>query len=184
MSKKVPRKEVMVGFYERMVEVFRVGGNGLFHAAAYGKLLGVVEKEQGDKLASVVLLSALSVKVSGGEEEEGKGRLMGLLGLERMPTRSGLIEDAVSCLSAAPGFGDGLTDIKKIVEPTHPQTSFERTPISLPNPRDRLPPSLNHFENLSYLTRLVSRPRNRSLRRAFEGSCVGQIIPTISSSLL
>ena len=122
MSKRAPKASMMASFYEKMVKVFGVGQNYLFHAAAYGKLYSLhaaraaaagdrAEDVELEKLSSLVLLSALAVPIGSGllgeggkrreagDEGEAKGklgRLAALLGLAAAPTRSGLITDAVS----------------------------------------------------------------------------------------
>ncbi|KAI5478581.1 translation initiation factor eIF-3 subunit 10 [Pseudohyphozyma bogoriensis] len=119
MSKRAPKASMMASFYEKMVKVFGVGQNYLFHAAAYGKLYSLHAARAatpGDKpddaelakLSSLVLLSALAVPLGagessarreGGDESEAKGklgRLAALLGLANAPTRAGLISDALS----------------------------------------------------------------------------------------
>lgn len=118
---------MMASFYEKMVKVFGVGQNYLFHAAAYGKLYSLhaaraavsgdkAEDAELEKLSSLVLLSALAVPIGSGllgeggkrreagEEGEAKGklgRLAALLGLAAAPTRAGLITDAVRSLFLA-----------------------------------------------------------------------------------
>lgn len=121
MSKRAPKASMMATFYDKMVRVFGVGQNYLFHAAAYGKLYSLyaaraamsgdqAENAELEKLSSLVLLSALAVPVGSGllgeagkgrevgEEGEAKGRLgklAALIGLANAPTRAGLITDAV-----------------------------------------------------------------------------------------
>ncbi|GAA6053531.1 hypothetical protein JCM3770_000312, partial [Rhodotorula araucariae] len=121
MSKRAPKASVMASFYDKMAKVFAVGQNFLFHAAAYGKLYSLhaarVALTGGadgtdaelDKLAARVLLAALAVplgsgvesakRVDGTEEGEGKGRLnrlASLIGLSAVPTRAGLLKDALA----------------------------------------------------------------------------------------
>ena len=115
-SKRMPRPSVMASFYEKLVKVFAVGRNFLFHAAAYSKLwtlqAGTSSSagSENDRIAGLVLLSALSVPiiasdetrfrrnpVSGEERDYTRGRmtLMGLLDLPSAPTRATLLADAV-----------------------------------------------------------------------------------------
>ncbi|BGP12923.1 hypothetical protein JCM10213_004342 [Rhodosporidiobolus nylandii] len=120
MSKRAPKASMMASFYDKMAKVFAVGNNFLFHAAAYGKLYGLHAQRVAlsnvaegtdaelEKLASLVLLSALAVplgsgvetgKRADGEEGESKGRLgrlAALIGLAGAPTRAGLITDALN----------------------------------------------------------------------------------------
>ncbi|GAA6043545.1 hypothetical protein JCM8097_001215 [Rhodosporidiobolus ruineniae] len=117
MSKRAPKASMMASFYDKMAKVFAVGNNFLFHAASYGKLYSLhaarvaLSGEGGaelEKLASLVLLSALAVPLGSGvdsakridgEEGESKGRigrLASLIGLGSVPTRAGLINDALN----------------------------------------------------------------------------------------
>ncbi|KAA1074380.1 eukaryotic translation initiation factor 3 subunit A [Puccinia graminis f. sp. tritici] len=121
LSKKVPKNHVMSAFYEKMIRVFGVGENHLFHAAAYNKYFTIqanVAADQPDKLkklSGLVLLSALAVPVVGSststnepqrkmrdnEEDSNSlnktklGRLASLLGLTSLPTRANLLKDAL-----------------------------------------------------------------------------------------
>ncbi|MBW0490053.1 hypothetical protein O181_029768 [Austropuccinia psidii MF-1] len=122
LSKKVPKSHVMSAFYEKMIKVFGVGENYLFHAAAYNKFFSIQSNllvDQPDKLkklSGLVLLSALSVpiispnsavnnelnkKPKDNEEDPNSinktklGRLASLLGLTSLPTRSNLLKDAL-----------------------------------------------------------------------------------------
>lgn len=117
-SKRTPRASMMASFYEKLVKVFAVGQNFLFHAAAYSKLHSLQAAsssspaggEQSDRIAGLVLLSALSVPlassseiktrkdpITGEEKDYTRGRmtLMGLLDLPVAPTREVLLKDAV-----------------------------------------------------------------------------------------
>ena len=116
MSKRQPKASMMVSYYEKLVKVFAVGNNFLFHAAAYGKFHSTqVTSAKGEaetsKAASLVLLSALAVPVAGEglarrrdgsaieETESARNkaiRLAALLGLNSTPTRAELLRDAVS----------------------------------------------------------------------------------------
>ncbi|POV97009.1 hypothetical protein PSTT_15317 [Puccinia striiformis] len=121
LSKKVPKNHVMSAFYEKMIKVFGVGENHLFHAAAYNKYFTIqsnIVADQPDKLkklSGLVLLSALAVPVVGSnasanespkkmrdsEEDSNSlnktklGRLASLLGLTSLPTRANLLKDAL-----------------------------------------------------------------------------------------
>lgn len=122
LSKKVPKNHVMCSFYEKMVKVFGVGENYLFHAAAYNKYYAIQvnvladQPEKLEKLASLVLLSALAVpivntnaatadvtkKSRDNEDEQNNlsktksGRLASLLGLSSLPTRTNLLKDTLN----------------------------------------------------------------------------------------
>ncbi|WAQ84388.1 hypothetical protein PtA15_4A841 [Puccinia triticina] len=121
LSKKVPKSHVMSAFYEKMIKVFGVGENHLFHAAAYNKYFTIQanivadQPEKLKKLSGLVLLSALAVPVVGpntstheshrkvreNEEDANSlaktklGRLASLLGLTSLPTRANLLKDAL-----------------------------------------------------------------------------------------
>ncbi|KAF8151510.1 hypothetical protein B0H34DRAFT_727963 [Crassisporium funariophilum] len=107
MAKKAPRPAMMANYYEKLTKIFLMSGNALYHAAAWSRYYAIVtsiggksEEEMG-RLAAQVLVSALAVPVGLHTEEpdelKGKNaRLTALLGLTRMPTRSGLLKDALS----------------------------------------------------------------------------------------
>lgn len=120
LSKKVPKSHVMSAFYEKMIKVFGVGENHLFHAAAYNKYFTIqssILADQPDKLkrlSGLVLLSVLAVPAVGpnqfsdsykktrdNEDDSSSlnktkmGRLASILGLNSVPTRPGLLKDAL-----------------------------------------------------------------------------------------
>ena len=112
MAKKSPRPAMMANYYEKLTKIFLMSGNALYHAAAWSRYYSIVvsiggktEEELG-RLAGQVLVSALAVPVGLQlEDHELKGRnarLTALLGLSKMPTRAGLLKDAVSSLSLPP----------------------------------------------------------------------------------
>jgi translation initiation factor 3 subunit A len=97
---------MMANYYEKLTKIFLMSGNALYHAAAWSRYYGIVtsiggkSEDEMSRLAGQVLVSALAVPVGSHAEdmEELKGknlRLTALLGLTRMPTRSGLLKDAV-----------------------------------------------------------------------------------------
>ncbi|KAH6905115.1 translation initiation factor eIF3a [Coprinopsis sp. MPI-PUGE-AT-0042] len=107
LAKKAPRPAMMANYYEKLTKIFLMSGNALFHAAAWGRYYGIVSsiggksEEEMSRLAGQVLVSALAVPVGipadSSEELKGKNaRLTALLGLTRMPSRSGLLQDALS----------------------------------------------------------------------------------------
>lgn len=117
-SKRTPRPSMMASFYDKLVKVFAVGQNFLFHAAAYSKLWNLQatsgSADSNDRIAGLVLLSALSVPITAstergirkdpitGEERDvtrGRMTLMGLLDLPSAPSRDTLLRDAVSIIS-------------------------------------------------------------------------------------
>ncbi|EKM51355.1 uncharacterized protein PHACADRAFT_263445 [Phanerochaete carnosa HHB-10118-sp] len=108
MAKKAPRPAMMANYYEKLTKIFLMSGNALYHAAAWGRSYGIVtamggkSDEEIRRLAGQVLVSALAVPVgskSADGSEDGKGknqRLTALLGLNKTPTRQGLLKDALS----------------------------------------------------------------------------------------
>lgn len=119
MSRLAPKPSMMAAYFEKLVQVFKVGNNFLFHAAAYAKLHsslaliagGTEQKVVHGQNATQVLLSALAVPVAsdvqsrkrdGSVAEESEAaknkaaRLAALLGLSGPPSRAELLTDAVS----------------------------------------------------------------------------------------
>ncbi|KAF8840291.1 hypothetical protein BDN67DRAFT_1069437 [Paxillus ammoniavirescens] len=106
MAKKAPRPAMMANYYEKLTKIFRMSGNSLYHAAAWGRYYAIVTSiggksdEEMSRLAGQVLVSALAVPVGQrSDEDEGKSkspRLAALLGLTKAPTRAGLLKDALS----------------------------------------------------------------------------------------
>lgn len=114
MSKRAPKASMMAAYYEKLVKVFAVGNNFLFHAAAYGKWHSsqpaASTQDDEKKAAALVLLSALAVPVGtpygsvrrdGVQVEDSEAakakiqRLAALLGLPAPPSRAGLLRDAL-----------------------------------------------------------------------------------------
>lgn len=108
MAKKAPRPAMMANYYEKLARIFLMSGSALFHAAAWGRYYvtiraaGSKSEEELAKLAGLVLVSALAVPI-GAEGEDGQdetkgrnARLTALIGLSKMPTRAGLLKEAVS----------------------------------------------------------------------------------------
>ncbi|RDB22084.1 Eukaryotic translation initiation factor 3 subunit A [Hypsizygus marmoreus] len=108
MAKKAPRPAMMANYYEKLTKIFLMSGNALYHAAAWGRYYAIVTSiggksdEELGRLAGQVLVSALAVPVglnNKDEQDELKGknaRLAALLGLTKVPTRAGLLKDALS----------------------------------------------------------------------------------------
>lgn len=107
LAKKAPRPAMMANYYEKLTKIFLMSGNALYHAAAWGRYYAIVTniggktEEEMSRLAGQVLVSTLAVPVGlhTEQQDELKGknaRLTALLGLTRMPSRSGLLKDAVS----------------------------------------------------------------------------------------
>lgn len=115
VSRHAPKPSMMASYFEKLVQVFKVGNNFLFHAAAYAKLHSTLALTSGNdqiqgKNATLVLLSALAVPVASDltirkrdgsvaeESESAKNktsRLAALLGLTAPPSRAELLNDAV-----------------------------------------------------------------------------------------
>lgn len=109
MSKKTPKPLMMANYYEKLTKIFLMSGNALYHAAAWSRYYAVVTsmgtKSDAElaRLAGQVLVSALAVPVGVHADEsvvveDGKGknnRLSSLLRLARVPTRAGLLRDAL-----------------------------------------------------------------------------------------
>ncbi|KIJ45509.1 hypothetical protein M422DRAFT_29646 [Sphaerobolus stellatus SS14] len=108
MAKKAPRPAMMANYYEKLARIFLTSGNALFHAAAWSKYYAIVRTSGGktdedlSKLAGLVLISVLAVPMTVEPEEDledGKSRaskLSALLNLPKMPTRAGLLNEALS----------------------------------------------------------------------------------------
>ncbi|KAJ3552544.1 hypothetical protein NM688_g4097 [Phlebia brevispora] len=109
MAKKAPRPAMMANYYEKLTKIFLMSGNALYHAAAWGRYYSIVtaiggkSEDEMRRLAGQVLISALAVPVGSkaveGAAEDSKGkntRLTALLGLNKTPTRAGLLRDALS----------------------------------------------------------------------------------------
>ncbi|KAF9530713.1 hypothetical protein CPB83DRAFT_850177 [Crepidotus variabilis] len=107
MAKKAPRPAMMANYYEKLTKIFLMSSNALYHAAAWSRYYAIVTSiggksdEEMGRLAGQVLVSALAVPVGlqADEQDELRGKnakLTALLGLSRMPTRSGLLKDALS----------------------------------------------------------------------------------------
>jgi len=107
MAKKAPRPAMMANYYEKLARIFLTSGNALYHAAAWSKYYSIIRasggksEEEVSKLAGLVLISALAVPLPAegdDDAEEGKTRttrLSALLSLSKMPTRVGLLNEAV-----------------------------------------------------------------------------------------
>ncbi|KAI8815455.1 hypothetical protein BJ742DRAFT_783624 [Cladochytrium replicatum] len=105
-SKKPPKPHLMANYYEKLARIFVTGENYLFHAAAWNKYYQhlrqnrSVSEEEHQKLASIVLLSALSIPIiSGSREDDTKPktvRLTSLLRVARAPTREALLREALN----------------------------------------------------------------------------------------
>lgn len=114
MSKKAPKPSMMINYYEKLYKIFMTSGSILYHAAAWSKYYAILRSsgKQEDELfrsAGFVLISALAVPAStepleDGDDTKGKhARLTTLLGLSKIPTRGGLLNDAVSAFELSKG---------------------------------------------------------------------------------
>lgn len=121
IAKKAPKPAMMANYYEKLTRIFIVSDNHLFHAAAWNRYYALArlsahtEADQA-RMASFVLLSALAVPViassapgtgnlnkgrtdflqADSETRQRTGRLNALLGLNRTPTRAGLLREALN----------------------------------------------------------------------------------------
>ncbi|KAJ7726286.1 hypothetical protein DFH07DRAFT_906601 [Mycena maculata] len=123
MAKKAPRPAMMANYYEKLTRIFLMSGNALYHAAAWGRYNTVYSPtskshEDLERLAGQVLVSALAVPVglASAQEEPAKARLTALLGLNKPPTRAGLLKDALArdVLRRAPAAIKKLYDVLEV----------------------------------------------------------------------
>ncbi|KXN89160.1 Eukaryotic translation initiation factor 3 subunit A [Leucoagaricus sp. SymC.cos] len=167
MAKKAPRPSMMANYYEKLTKIFLMSGNALYHATAWSRYYAIVSNnniagitspmnaEEMSRLAGQVLISALAVPVGLQVEEQedslkGKNaRLTALLGLTKMPTRAGLLKDALSRdvlrLSPAP-----IQKLYQILEVT-----FD--PLSLCSTISPLLTSLSHDSSYAQYLLLLQR---------------------------
>ncbi|ORX57305.1 hypothetical protein BCR36DRAFT_319631 [Piromyces finnis] len=108
LSKKPPKDEMLINYYEKLAKVFLVSENYLFHAAAWSKYFTLSRRrenateEELSKMASVVLMSALAIpiittaKTHNDIDDRSKlQRLCSLLRVNTVPTREILIREAL-----------------------------------------------------------------------------------------
>mgnify|MGYP000011642713 FL=1 len=121
LAKKAPKPAMMANYYEKLSRIFIVSDNHLFHAAAWNRYyalarMTVHSEKENARMASFVLLSALAVPVitssapgsgnmskgrtdflqADSETRQRTGRLNALLGLNKTPTRAGLLREALN----------------------------------------------------------------------------------------
>ncbi|PGH18621.1 eukaryotic translation initiation factor 3 subunit A [Helicocarpus griseus UAMH5409] len=128
LSKRPAKNIMMANYYEKLTRIFLVSENYLFHAAAWSRYYNllrqsavavasgqspkrenpVVSEAEMTKVASFVLLSALSIPVISTSRSRGalvdvdevrknkNTRLTNLLGMPQHPTRAGLFKDALN----------------------------------------------------------------------------------------
>ena len=97
-GKKSAKPSMMATYYEKLTQIFKAEGGkqtAVFHAAAWARYLQYAERAGSvpDRAPGCVLLSALAVPLG---EVESKQRLVALLNLPKMPTRSDLVRDAAA----------------------------------------------------------------------------------------
>lgn len=114
LSKKQPKLLVMANYYEKLGKIFAVSENYLFHAVIWNKYFSLISSQNkalGDKelerVASLVLLSALAIPVISITRSKGSGvmeiddtkirntKLASLLSLPKPPTRNSLLREAL-----------------------------------------------------------------------------------------
>lgn len=114
MTRKSPDPKMMLNFYDKLIQIFMVSDDLLFHAAGWNKYYStalknsLLSKEESDKAASLVLLSALASPVfaesvsakdsffAADERSARFNRLTALFGLHDTPSRSSLLRDAIN----------------------------------------------------------------------------------------
>ncbi|KAJ3168733.1 eukaryotic translation initiation factor 3 subunit A [Irineochytrium annulatum] len=113
IAKKPPKPFMMANYYEKLSKIFMKGDNYLFHAAAWSKYYATIRmnknlpEEEHQSMASLVLLSALSVPIINSsrtrsmysDSDESKPRIQRLSNLLRVPkppTRESLIKEALN----------------------------------------------------------------------------------------
>ncbi|KAJ1553321.1 eukaryotic translation initiation factor 3 subunit A, partial [Cladochytrium tenue] len=113
ITKKPAKPFMMANYFEKLARIFLVGENYLFHAAAWSKYYGTVRlnknlpEEEHQRMASIVLVSALSIPIistskTGGlqtDADDGKPkttRLANLLRVAKTPTREALLKEALN----------------------------------------------------------------------------------------
>ncbi|TIB04796.1 hypothetical protein E3P94_00041 [Wallemia ichthyophaga] len=104
IAKKAPKSSIMAEYYEKLTRIFLVADNRLFHAAAFSRYYGlaqftVANDAEHTKLSDYVLLSALAVPVHISSTEDAvraNQKLSSILSLQKIPTRSSLLTDAIA----------------------------------------------------------------------------------------
>ena len=104
IAKKGPKPSIMAEYYEKLTRIFLVADNRLFHAAAFSRYHGLAQHNvandaEHQKLSDYVLLSALAVPVHIPSTEDAvraNHKLSAILSLQKIPTRSSLLKDAIA----------------------------------------------------------------------------------------
>lgn len=135
LSKRPPKPATMALYYERMVRIFAVSQNHLFHAAAWARLAGIRSiprsPAEEQRLANNAILSTLSIPVIStsrvrwgnfdAEQTRAKeARLSALLGLQNAPTRRSLLAQALTRGLLAKASPEVVAIYKNLEEEFHP----------------------------------------------------------------
>ncbi|ODQ65606.1 hypothetical protein NADFUDRAFT_82631 [Nadsonia fulvescens var. elongata DSM 6958] len=108
-SKRSPKPQMMTRYYEHLAQIFSVGGNSLFHAAALAKYYNLasqnpsIDAAERTRMASLVVTSVLSIPtltqqqsktalIEVDEQKNKNTRLTSLLNLSKTPTRDSLLK--------------------------------------------------------------------------------------------
>lgn len=101
-SKRPPKPNMMVSYYENLAKIFLVGENNLFHASAWQRFFNLysqspnVTDEELARYSSLFLLSTLSIAPESADDEferrRANAQLASLLNLPKAPTRESLIQ--------------------------------------------------------------------------------------------
>jgi translation initiation factor 3 subunit A len=97
-GKKSAKPSMMATYYEKLTQIFKAEGGkqtAVFHAAAWARYFQYAERAGSvpERAPGCVLLSALAVPLG---EVESKQRLIALLNLSKMPSRTDLVKDAAT----------------------------------------------------------------------------------------
>lgn len=156
VSKRPAKVNTMANYYEKLAKIFLVGGNHLYHAAAWSRFYALVlqtrsvPESEMTRIASLLLLSVLSIPpVSGssiGHSAFGGGasfeddqkhrnqRLAGLLNLPKPPTREGLLQSALA--------KNVLAHVRPEIRDLYETLEVDFHPLSL---KKRLAPSIDRI---------------------------------------
>eukprot|EP00808_Paulinella_micropora_P013905 g30672.t1 len=105
LSETIPSASLKKIFYEKLARIFQASDNNMFHAYCLGEYYSLVRKdgqltpEQDTALADAVVLAALSIPPTKGEQvkfmvdNESNRRLATYLGFDTTPTRAHLLSE-------------------------------------------------------------------------------------------
>ncbi|TFK98339.1 hypothetical protein BDV98DRAFT_651164 [Pterulicium gracile] len=170
MAKKAPKPAMMANYYEKLTKIFLMSGNALYHAAAWNRYYSVAatlgkSEEELAQLAGQVLVSALAVPVGSssveqkGETKGKNAKLSALLGLNKTPTRAGLLQDALSrnVLKVSPPAIRSLHELLQVTfDPLALCSSIAPILSSLSSADDPYSPYLSLLQR-ALLSRLLSQ---------------------------